>query len=214
MIFSFQKPQTVFLSSCDLFTTEKKTIPGVTVYSNEETAKSHSVSRKGMIAGKQWYTAEIPAADTFLYQTKTLPEQPFPVLHSLLSQKSLSLLFAGELAVFRWQLSCYLQDKRHEEEVILSAEETAAFYHEKRNILLSLATGEAFINFVAGKAARKEPEVLPTYFSALGISGILDEADGNTMFLIFNPRASIKILSIHRDTVTSKTREGIKGNGS
>ena len=206
MIFSFQKPQTVFLSSCDLFTTEKKTIPGVTVYSDEETAKSYSVSRKGMIAGKQWYTVEIPAADTFLCRSKTVAEQPFPVLHSLLSQKSLSLLFTGELAVFRWQLSCYLKDKKKEEAEILFNEETTAFYHEKRNILLSLATGEALIKLVTEKATSKEPEVLPAYFSALGISGILDEADGNTVFFIFNPRASIKILSIHRSGI-EKPRE-------
>ena len=207
MIFSFQKPQTVYVSSCDLFTTKKKAIPGVTVYSDEETAKSHSVSLKGMIAGKQWYTAEIPAADTFLlYRSKTVAEQPFPVLHGLLSQKSLSLLFAGELAVFRWQLSCYLKDKKPEEAEMLFNEETAAFYHEKRNILLSLATGEALIKLVTEKATNKEPEVLPAYFSALGISGILDEADGNTVFLIFNPRASIKILSIHRSGI-EKPRE-------
>jgi hypothetical protein len=79
--------------------------------------------------------------------------------------------------------------------------ETEAFYHEKRNILLSLATGEELINFVAGKATSKEPEVLPAYFSAFGISGLIEETDGNTVFRVFNPRASVKILSIHRDAV-------------
>ena len=206
MIFSFQKPQTGFLSSCDLFTTEKKAIPGVTVYSNEETAKNRSAQRKGMIAGKQWYAVEIPARDTFLYRTKPVAEQPFPGLHSLLSQKSLSLLFADELTVFDWQLSCYLKDKGPEETGSLTFEETTAFYHEKRNTLLCLTTGEALINFVAEKAARKEGEVLPAYFSALGISGILDETEGNTVFHIFNPRASIKIVSIHRDTLTYPKR--------
>jgi hypothetical protein len=214
MIFSFQKPQTVYVSSCDLFATEKKSLLGVTAYSDEEAAKNRSIPRKGMITGKQWYAVEIPAQDTFLHRSKPVTEQPFPVLHSLLSQKSLSLLFAGELAVFRWQLSCYLKDKGREEAESLSDEETAAFYHEKRNILLSLATGEALIKLVTEKATLKEPEVLSAYFSALDISEILDEAEGNTTFLIFNPRASIKILSIHRDTVTSNTREGIKGNGS
>jgi hypothetical protein len=202
MIFSFQKPQTVFLSSCDLFTIEKQALPGVTVYSDEERAKNRSTPRRGMITGKQWYTAEIPAADTFLCRAKPVTEQPFPVLHSLLSQKSLSLLFTGELTVFRWQLSCYLKDRRQEEAGVLSAEETLAFFHEKRNTLLGLASGETFINFVKEKATRKEPEVVPAYFSSLGISGILDEADGNMTFLIFNPRASIKILSIHRENHT------------
>jgi hypothetical protein len=155
-----------------------------------------------MIAGKQWYAAEIPAADTFLYRSKPVAEQPFPVLHSLLSQKSLSLLFTEELTVFRWQLSCYLKDKRPEEADLLSNEETAAFCHEKRNILLSLPTGEALISFVKEKAAYKTPEAVPAYFSALDISGTVDESDGNTTFLIFNPRASIKILSIHRENYT------------
>jgi hypothetical protein len=200
MIFSFEKPRAAFLSSCDLFTTEKKPMPGVTVYSNEENARSLSVRLMGMIAGKQWYAAEIPAADTFLYWTKPVAEQPFPVLHSLLSERSLSTLFAEELTVFRWQLSCYLKDRRQEEAGMLSAEETLAFYHEKRNTLLALATREALINFVKEKATRKEPEVLAAYFSALNISGVIDEADGNTMFLIFNPRASLKILSIHRES--------------
>jgi hypothetical protein len=202
MIFSFQKPQTVFLSSCDLFTAEKKAIPGVTVYADEETAKNHSIPRKGMITGKQWYTAEIPAADTFLYRAKPVAEQPFPVLHGLLSQKSLSLIFTSDLAVFRWQLSCYLKDKNQDEAESLSAEETLAFYHEKRNTLLALASGETLINFVKEKAAHKDPEVLPAYFSALGISGVLDEVDGNMTFLIFNPRASLKILSIYRESYT------------
>jgi hypothetical protein len=202
MIFSVQKPQTAFLSSCDLFAAEKKALPGVTVYADEEAARSHSIARKGMIAGKQWYAVEIPAPDTFLYRAKPAAEQPFPVLHSLMSQKSLSLLFADDLTVFNWQLSCYLKDKRPEEAAALSAGETAAFHHEKRTILLSLASGEALINFVSGKATRKGPEVLPAYFSALGISGILDEAEGNIVFRIFNPRASVKILSIHREAVT------------
>jgi hypothetical protein len=199
MMFSFQKPQTAFLSSRDLFAAEKKALPGVTVYADEEAARSHAVTRKGMIAGRQWYTVEIPAQDTFLYRAKPMAEQPFPALHSLLSQKSLSLLFADDLTIFRWQLSCYLTDKRPEEAAIFSAEETAAFYHEKRNILLSLASGEAIISFAREKAAHKAPQVLPAYFSALDVSGIIDEADGDTVFLIFNPRASIKILSIHRD---------------
>jgi hypothetical protein len=199
MIFSFEKPQTAYVSSADYFAAEKKALPGVTVYSREETAKSRSMPRKGMIAGKQWYAAEIPAADTFLYRSKPITEQPFPVLHSLLSQKSVSLLFAEERAVFNWQLSCYLKDKRPEEAKLLSNEETTAFSHEKRNILLSLPTGEALVSFITKKAAHKTHEAVPAYFSALAISGIVDEADGDTAFLIFNPRASIKILSLHRE---------------
>jgi hypothetical protein len=199
MIFSFEKPQTAFVSSCDFFAAEKTTLPGVTVYTDEEAAKSHSIARKGMIAGKQWYAVEIPAPDTFLCRAKPMAEQPFPVLHNLLSQRSLSLLFADECTVFRWQLSCYLKDKKPEEAANLTTEETAAFYHAKRNILLSLATGEALIDFVAGKVTQKKPEVLPAYFSALGISGLIDETDSNTAFRIFNPHVSIKIRSIHRD---------------
>jgi hypothetical protein len=171
----------------------------LTVYSDMETAKNHSTQRKGMITGKQWYTVEIPAVDTFIRPSKPVTEQPFPVLHSLLSQQSLSVLFAEELTVFRWQLSCYLKDKSHEEAGMLSNEEITAFFHDKRNTLLSLPTGKAVISFVREKAVEKKPEVAPAYFSALGISGIVDEADGRTTFLIFNPRASIRILSIHRE---------------
>jgi hypothetical protein len=200
MIFSFQKPQTAFVSSCDLFSTEKKPLPGVTVSSDEETAKNRSMPRKGMIAGKQWYTVEIPAVDTFLYRANSVTEQPFPVLHSLLSQKSLSLLFTDELAVFTWQLSCYLKDKKPEEIAALTAEETTAFCHEKRNTLLSLPSGDALINLVSGKA--KEPQAPPSYFSTIGISGVIDETTVGMTFLIFNPRASVKIISIHRDTIT------------
>jgi hypothetical protein len=210
MIFSVEKPQTAFVSSRDFFSTEKTALPGVTVYAGEEGARSHSIPRKGMIAGKQWYAVEIPAWDTFLYRAKPVAEQPFPALHSLLSQRSLSLLFADELTVFRWQLSCYLKDKKPEEAENLTGEEMTAFYHEKRNILLSLASGEAFINFAAKKAAHQEPEVLPTYFSALGISGLIDETAGNTVFRIFNPRISIKILSIHRDVISHPAHSTVR----
>jgi hypothetical protein len=144
----------------------------------------------------------VPAPDTFLYRLKPVAEQPFPALHRFLSQTSLSLLFTDELTVFRWQLSCYLKDSKLEEAELLSDRETTAFYHEKRKMLLSFASGEALINFIVEKATNKEPEVLPAYFSAFGISGIIDETDGNAVFLIFNPRVSIKILSIHRDAAT------------
>jgi hypothetical protein len=200
MIFSSRKPQTAYVSPRDYFPAEEKDLPGVTAYSREEDAKKRSIPRKGMAAGKQWYAAEIPAADTFLCRAKPAAEQPFPVLHSLLSLKSLSLLFAEELTVFTWQLSCYLKDKTPEEAGMLSGEETTAFYHEKRNTLLSLASGEALAGFVKEKAAHKRREAVPAFFSALGISGVLDEAGGNTAFLVFNPRASIKILSIHRES--------------
>jgi hypothetical protein len=200
MIFSFGKPQTAFLSSSDFFGVEKKVLPGVTVYSSEEAARNRSIPRKGMIAGRQWYTVEIPAADTFLYRARPVAEQPFPALHRLLSQKSLSLLFTNELAVFNWQLSCYLKDQKPEEAEILSHEETAAFFHEKRNTLLSLPSGDALISLVTGKA-RKEPEILAAYFSSLGISGLIDGGEGETAFLVFNPRARVKIISIHRDTI-------------
>jgi hypothetical protein len=198
VIFSFQKPHTAFVSPRDLFSTEKTALPGVTVYQDEKAAKNRSMPRKGMIAGRQWYAVEIPAVDTFLHRGKPVAEQPFPVLHRLLSQKSLSLLFTDELSVFAWQLSCYLKDKKPEEAAALAAEETAAFCHEKRNTLLSLPNGGALIDFVAGKA--KEPKALPSYFSAIGISGIIGGTDGNTMFHIFNPRASVKIISMHRDS--------------
>jgi hypothetical protein len=200
MIFSLQKPQTAFLSPRDLFTAEEKATPGVTVYSGEEAAKNRSIIRKRTAAGRQWYTVEIPAADTFLYRVKPAAEQPFPALHSLLSRKSLSLLFAGELALFNWQLSCYLKDQKPEEAGSLAAGETAAFYHEKRNTLLSLPSGDSLVSFVTGKA-RKEPEILPAYFSALGIAGLIEESGGETEFFVFNPRASVKIISIHRDTI-------------
>jgi hypothetical protein len=203
MIFSLKNPQTAYVSTADLFDEEKKTMPGVTVYSREEAAKDRSVRRKGMAAGKQWYTVEIPPADTFLYRSKTLTEQPFPVLHSLLSQRSLSLLFHNELTLFQWQLSCYIKEQNPEEAAAAAAEETGFFYHEKRNALLSLDSGEALTGFIKQKAAYKGPEVLPAYFSALEISGILDEADGCTVFLVFNPRASLKIISIHRDTISN-----------
>ncbi|MDR0386791.1 MAG: hypothetical protein LBH57_02020 [Treponema sp.] len=199
MIFSSGKRQTVYVSPRDLFTTEKKTLPGVTVYADEEAAKRRSVQRKGMSAGKQWYAAEIPAADTFLYRTKPVAEQPFPALHRLLSRKSLSLLFAGEFAVFRWQLSCYIRDTNPEEARALSARETAAFCHEKRNVLLALASGGELINFVKEKATRNEPETVAAYFSALAIPGVIDEQEGAAAFLLFNPRASLTIISIHRE---------------
>jgi hypothetical protein len=112
MIFSVQKPRTAFVSSRDFFATEKTALPGTTVYADEDSAKSHSIERKGMIAGRQWYTVEIPAPDTFLCRAKPVAEQPFPALHRLLSQKSLSLLFTDELTIFRWQLSCYLKDPK------------------------------------------------------------------------------------------------------
>jgi hypothetical protein len=211
VIFSFQKPQTAFVSPRDLFSTEQKALPGVRVYSDEKAAKNRSAPRKGMIAGRQWYAVEIPAADTFLYRAKPVAEQPFPVLHRLLSQKSLSVLFTDELSVFAWQLSCYLKDKKPEEAASLTAEETTAFYHEKRNALLSLPSGGALINLVSERA--KKPKVLPAYFSALNISGVIDKADGAMTFLIFNPRASVKIISMHRDAITHQGSPIEKHNG-
>jgi hypothetical protein len=212
MIFSSGNLQTAFVSSCDLFAVEKKALPGVTVYSDEETAKVHSIQRKGMIAGKQWHVVEIPPADTFLCRSRPVTEQPFPVLHRLLSQKSLSLLFADELAVFQWQLSCYLMDKSPEEAEALSAEETTAFYHEKRSVLLALASGEALVNFVKEKAARKAPEVIASFFSVLRISGITSETDGARAFIIFDPRASLRIMSLRRDALPRPAIPPLRSN--
>jgi hypothetical protein len=212
MIFSLQNHQIAFLSSCDLFAVEKKALPGVTVYSDEETAKRHSVQHKGMLAGRQWHVVEIPAADTFLSWSRPVMEQPFPVLHSLLSQNSLSLLFTDELAVFQWQLSCYLMDKNPEEAETLSAEETTAFYHEKRNILLALDSCEALVNFVREKAAHTAREVIASFFSSLHISGITSGTDGTRVFVIFDPRASLRIISLRRDALPRPAISPLRSN--
>jgi hypothetical protein len=177
---------------------------GVIAERTEGAARIRSVRQSALRTKNQWYHILIPAPEYFLHLHTPLKEQPFPVLHRLLSQKSLSALFYDELAQFKWQLGIFLKDKPEEEKTAIGDSETVSFFHKQRERLLTLPSGDSFISLLAGK--NNDKTLTASFFDFLGIAGIQFTDSGETRFLIGNARKSITITAIRRDTII--TRQG------
>lgn len=184
----------------------KSTLPfgtGVIAEASETRAKEASTLQAGLTARYQWYHITIPPLDSFFIREKPLGEQPFPVLHSLMSEKSLSLVFHDETAMFSWQMASYLKGKTEEEQTLITTTETYSFFHEKRKTLLSVTSGEAFIEMLLERDTEKDPAVIASFFTYLGIPGIQFMNAGNSRFLIFDAKKNSTITAIQRGQIQS-----------
>jgi hypothetical protein len=195
--------QQAFITAADLF--NKATFPfgtGVTAEATESAAQSRCVRQSVLRTKRHWYHILIPPEDFFFQLPKPLPSQPFPVLHRLMSQKSLSVLFYDEYAQFKWQLATFLNDKPEEERQLITDSETHSFFHKQRELILALPSGNSFISLLADRGKNNDATVFSSFFDYLGIDGIRFDDFGKTRFLIFNARRSITITSICREKKT------------
>ncbi|MDR0601515.1 MAG: hypothetical protein LBG42_03970 [Treponema sp.] len=79
--------QRAFIAANDFFT--KATLPfgaGVIAETTEQAAQTRSIRQPSLRTKRQWYHILIPATEYFFHLHLSLQEQPYPVLHSLLSQ--------------------------------------------------------------------------------------------------------------------------------
>jgi hypothetical protein len=199
--------QKAFIAAGDLFTAV--TLPfgtGVIAETTEEEAQKRSIRQPALLTKNQWYHLLIPGPDYFFRLHDPMNEQPFPVLHRLMSQESLSALFYDELAKFRWQLDTFLKDKPEEEKTSIADEETYTFFHQQREQLLLLPSGDSFISLLKSSAGNKADTLIASFFDYLGIAGIQYTDSGETRFLIGNARKSITITAIRRERII--TRQG------
>jgi hypothetical protein len=192
--------QKAFIAATDFFT--KAALPfgtGIIAETTERAARARSIRQPALRTKNQWYHILIPAADHFFHLQEPIKEQPFPVLHGFLSQKSLSALFYDELARFKWQLASFLKDRKEEEQERIAESETVLFFHKQRELLLALPSGDSFISLLSGRAGTDRGAVIASFFDFLGIAGIRFTDSGETRFLIVNAGKNAAITSIHRE---------------
>jgi hypothetical protein len=200
--------QRAFIAAADLFT--GATLPfgtGVIAETTEEEARTRSIRQTALLTKNQWYHILIPAPEYFFHLQTPLKEQPFQVLHPLMSQKSLSALFYDGLAKFRWQLDTFLNDKPEEEKIHLADSETTSFLHQQREQLLALPSGTAFLSLLSQDGTKGDHRITASFFDYLGIAGIQFTDSGKTRFLISNARKSAAITAIRRETASSRQGE-------
>jgi hypothetical protein len=174
---------------------------GIVVSPDKEYAVKPAITRPYLHTKPQWYELTIPRPERFLRLDQSLPEQPFPLVHALMSNQALSLLFAGERALTTWQAASFAKTKIPEEQKKIIREETAAFYHTKRKHLLALPTVSALCRFILEQSNTKEPSVISAFLSRWGISGIRFDEAGEERILLFDPRKDSIITAIHREAV-------------
>ena len=200
--------QKAFIAASGLFA--GATLPfgtGVIAETTERAAQTRSIRQSALRTKNQWYHILIPATDYFFHLRLSLQEQPYPVLHSLLPQKALSALFYDEFTRFKWQLAAFLKDRKEEEKELAADSETAAFFHQQREQILALPSGDSFISLLTERAGNNNGAVIASFFDFLGIAGIQFADSGETRFLIFNTAKNIAITSIHREKIKSRQGE-------
>ncbi|MDR1105785.1 MAG: hypothetical protein LBL44_05455, partial [Treponema sp.] len=192
--------QKAFIAAHDLFT--ESTFPfgtGVIAETTERAAQVRSIRQPALLTKNQWYHILIPAPEYFLRLHTPLKEQPFPVLHRIMSKKSLSALFYDEYARFKWQLDTYLKDKPEEEKPAVADSETHAFFHQQREQLLALPSGNSFLELLSQNGMNSDHRIAASFFDYLEIAGIQFTDSGETRFLISNARKSVAITAIRRE---------------
>jgi hypothetical protein len=191
----------------------KTTLPfgaGIVVSPDNAYATRSAVQRPYLRTKPQWYELTIPHPERFLDLDRPLTEQPFPLVHALMSNRSLSLLFAGERALVTRQTVSFDKTQTPEEPERSTSEEDGAFYHRKREELLVLPTVSAFCQFILERSGKKDPAVISAFLSRSGISGIRFYEDAEVRLLIFDPRKETVITAIHREPgeASGKTTKG------
>jgi hypothetical protein len=198
--------QRAFIAAHDFFT--RAAFPfgtGIIAEATEKAAQAKSIRQSALLTKNQWYHLLIPAPEYFFHLHAPLKEQPFPVLHRLMSQKSLSALFYDEFAQFKWQLAAFLKDNPEEEQRLASDSEMYSSFHNLRERLLALPSGGSFMPLLT--RSNNDGAITASFFDFLGIAGIQFTDSGGTRFLIANARKNIAITSIHRERITARMGE-------
>jgi hypothetical protein len=200
--------QRAFIAAHNLFT--GAALPfgtGVIAETAEEEAQARSIRQAALLTKNQWYHILIPAQEYFFQLHTPLKEQPFHVLHRLMSQKSLSALFYDGFTQFKWQLDTFLKDKPEEEKTSAANFETGAFFHRKREQLLALPSGDSFLSLLSPGGTNTGHGITASFFDYLEIAGIQFTGSGKPRFLISNARKSVTITAIRRERISSRQGE-------
>jgi hypothetical protein len=171
---------------------------GVIVEANVKAAQAKSVRQNGPGTKNQWYEVKIPHSANLFHWDISIREQPYPVLHNLMSQKSLSAIFYDDFIQFKGQLNTFLKDKSDEEKEPLTTTETISFFHSRRELLLTLPSGESFFSLCNNNGINLDKSVYASFFEYVNIPGIQFTESGETRFFIFNARKTISITAIYR----------------
>jgi hypothetical protein len=176
------------------------------VVSPDQTYARRSAARRPYLRTKpQWYELAIPYPEQYLYLDRPLAEQPFPLVHALLSNRALAVLFAGERAF------AALRTGTPEEQETITREETTAFYHRKREDMLALPTVSAFCDFILRQSVHGDPEIISAFLYFAGISGIRFHEAGEERLLVFDPRKDTVITAVRREPREASAKTTIKG---
>jgi hypothetical protein len=200
--------QQAFIAAHDFFT--GAALPfgtGVIAETTEWAAYEQSIRQPALLTKNQWYQILIPAPEQFLRLHTPLQEQPFPVLHRLLSQKSLTALFYDEYARFKRRPPASLSGRGEADKPFAGDSETYAFFHKKRELLLSLPSGDSFLSLFVRDGADGTRGIIASFFDFLGIAGIQFSDSGRTRFLISNARKSVTITAIRRGNIIPRQGE-------
>jgi hypothetical protein len=173
----FIKDTTAYMPAHYLF--EKKTYPfaaGVNVFQSEDDARKYTVRRKNVRTLNQWFRVLIPSRDHFLELNRPLANQPPGLIESLLSTQAID-----------------------------SISEEKPDYIEKRKILYSLESAEAYLMYLTQKVFSSSHNSLSktvSYLSFYGTAGIiLPQYDTGESYLVFDARQNIIIKQIHREHI-------------
>jgi hypothetical protein len=199
MIAVNEKGMDAYIAACRYF--ETTTMPigrGVIAGLHRETVLRDCVQRKKYRVQSQVFTVIVPSLDSFLSTIKPMRDQPYPVLHRIMSKEALSILYHDDLAVFLWQLASYCKEQPEDKRNTITIDETNSFFHEKRKALLVLPSGDDYIKMLVASSKTRDAAIVASYLSYFGIAGIQYEEESEARLLIFDPRKNITITAINR----------------
>lgn len=199
MIAINEKTMNAYMAACRYF--ETATLPigrGVIAGLRRETALRDCVQRKNHWTQNQVFTVTVPSLDSFLSTIKPMRDQPYPVLHRIMSKEALSILYHDDLTVFQWRLVSYCKEQPEEKRNAITIDETNSFFHEKRKLVLALPSGGDFIKLLIVSSKTHDAAIVASCLSYLGIAGIQYEEENEARLLIFDPRKSITITAVNR----------------
>jgi hypothetical protein len=189
-----------FIAASNLFTAA--TFPfgrGVVAETAGHAARRQSIRQPALRTSRQWYEISIPPEDCFFHLHLPLKDQPFPALHRLMSQESLAAIFYDDYAVFKWRLDSFRKSVPEAEQKAAADYETHSFFHQRRETVLALPSGDSFLSLLTANGTCADPARTASFFDHVGIAGIEFDDSGGTRFLIFNARKSITITSVRRE---------------
>jgi hypothetical protein len=199
MIAINERTMDAYIAACRYFETAVLPIGrGVIAGLHRETALRDCVQRKNYRVQNQVFTVTVPSLDSFLSTIKPMRDQPYPVLHRIMSKEALSILYCDNLAVFQWQLASYCKEQPEEKRNAITIYETNSFFHEKRKTVLALPSGDDFIKLLVASNKTHDSAIVASYLSYFGVAGIQYGEESEGRLLIFDPRKSITITAVNR----------------